>query len=156
MTSSPWWAPDVYADRRQFLMARNRVSAAVRAWFGANDFMEAETAILQVSPGNEAHLHAFSTRLVTPDVRDHVFYLHTSPEFAAKKLIAAGERRLFVAEPVLPGDEIYSVSEVTEVRRSRSKPDRGIVTLRVQTRNQRDEVVLEGTDVIMVGARSDA
>jgi acyl dehydratase len=65
------------------------------------------------------------------------------------------ETRRFV-EPVLPGDEIYSVSEVTEVRRSRSKPDRGIVTLRVQTRNQRDEVVLEGTDVIMVGARSDA
>jgi acyl dehydratase len=65
------------------------------------------------------------------------------------------ETRRFV-EPVLPGDEIYSVSEVTEVRRSRSKPDRGIVTLRVETRNQRDEVVLEGTDVIMVGARSDA
>jgi acyl dehydratase len=57
---------------------------------------------------------------------------------------------------VLPGDEIHSVSEVTEVRRSRSKPDRGIVTLRVETRNQRDAVVLEGTDVIMVGARSGA
>jgi len=65
------------------------------------------------------------------------------------------ETRRFV-EPVLPGDEIYSISEVTEVRRSRSKPDRGIVTLRVETRNQRDEVVLAGTDVIMVGARSDA
>ena len=65
------------------------------------------------------------------------------------------ETRRFV-EPVLPGDEIHSVSEVTEVRVSRSKPDRGIVTLRVETRNQRDEVVLEGTDVIMVGARSDA
>jgi len=64
------------------------------------------------------------------------------------------ETRRFV-EPVLPGDEIHSVSEVTEVRRSRSKPDRGIVTLRVETRNQRDEVVLDGTDVIMVGARSD-
>jgi acyl dehydratase len=65
------------------------------------------------------------------------------------------ETRRFV-EPVLPGDEIYSVSEVTEVRRSRSKPDRGIVTLRVETRNQRGEIVLEGTDVIMVGARSEA
>ena len=62
------------------------------------------------------------------------------------------ESRRFV-EPVLPGDEIHSVSEVTGVRRSTSKPDRGIVTLHVETRNQRDEVVLEGTDVIMVGAR---
>ena len=65
------------------------------------------------------------------------------------------ESRRFV-EPVLPGDEIHSVSEVTEVRRSRSKPDRGIVTMHVETRNQRDEVVLEGTDVVMVGARGGA
>ena len=65
------------------------------------------------------------------------------------------ESRRFV-EPVLPGDEIHSVSEITEVRRSRSKPDRGIVTLQVATRNQRDEIVLKGTDVVLVGARSNA
>jgi acyl dehydratase len=65
------------------------------------------------------------------------------------------ETRRFV-EPVLPGDEIHSVATITQTRRSRSKPDRGIVTLHVETRNQRDEVVLEGTDVIMVGARGDA
>ena len=65
------------------------------------------------------------------------------------------ETRRFV-EPVLPGDEIRSVSEITEVRRSRSKPDRGVVTLHVATRNQRDEIVLEGTDVVLVGARGDA
>jgi acyl dehydratase len=65
------------------------------------------------------------------------------------------ESRRFV-EPVLPGDEIHSVSEITEVRRSRSKPDRGIVTLHVATRNQRDEIVLEGTDVVLVGARDEA
>src|SRR3954468_8866105 len=96
MTSSPWWAPHVYADRRPFLVSRNRISVAVRAWFAANSFMEAETAILQISPGNEAHLHAFATSLVTPDVRSSPFYLHTSPEFAAKKLLSAGEPRLFV------------------------------------------------------------
>ena len=65
------------------------------------------------------------------------------------------ESRRFV-EPVLPGDEIHSVSEITGVRRSQSKPDRGIVTLHVATRNQRDEIVLEGTDVVLVGARSNA
>lgn len=65
------------------------------------------------------------------------------------------ESRRFV-EPVLPGDEIHSVSRIDEVRRSRTRPDRGIVTLRVETRNQRDEVVLEGTDVVMVGARDEA
>jgi acyl dehydratase len=63
------------------------------------------------------------------------------------------ESRRFV-EPVLPGDEIHSVSTVTDVRRSRSKPDRGIVTLAVETMNQRGETVLRGVDVVMVGARS--
>ncbi|HJP68177.1 MAG TPA: amino acid--tRNA ligase-related protein, partial [Sphingomicrobium sp.] len=95
MTSSPWWAPDVYADRRPFLAARNRILAVFRAWFSARNFVEAETAILQVSPGNEAHLHAFATALIAPDTTRTPLYLHTSPEFAAKKLLAAGEPRLF-------------------------------------------------------------
>jgi len=95
MTSSPWWAPHVYADRRPLLAARNRITAAFRAWFAARQFVEAETAILQVSPGNEAHLHAFATELVASDTSRTQLYLHTSPEFAAKKLLAAGEPRLF-------------------------------------------------------------
>jgi len=95
MTSSPWWARHVYADRRPFLLARSRIAAATRAWFAARDFVEVETAILQVSPGNEAHLHAFATALVSPDASKTQLYLHTSPEFAAKKLLAAGEERLF-------------------------------------------------------------
>ena len=93
--SSPWWDPGVYADRRPFLIGRVRITAAARAWFGARDFVEAETAILQVSPGNEAHLHAFATELVGLDGGRSPLYLHTSPEFAAKKLLAAGEARLF-------------------------------------------------------------
>jgi lysyl-tRNA synthetase class 2 len=92
---SPWWAPHVYADRRPFLRARSRIMAALRAWFGTQDFVEVETAILQASPGNEAHLHAFATELIAPDATRSRLYLHTSPEFAAKKLLAAGERRLF-------------------------------------------------------------
>jgi lysyl-tRNA synthetase class 2 len=95
MIASPWWAPHVYADRRPFLMARSRITAATRAWFSARDFAEVETAILQASPGNEAHLHAFSTELIAPDASRTRLYLHTSPEFAAKKLLAAGEQRLF-------------------------------------------------------------
>jgi elongation factor P--(R)-beta-lysine ligase len=93
--SSPWWDPGVYADRRPFLIGRARITAAMRAWFAARDFVEAETAILQVSPGNEAHLHAFATELIGQDGARSPLYLHTSPEFAAKKLLAAGESRLF-------------------------------------------------------------
>jgi elongation factor P--(R)-beta-lysine ligase len=92
---SPWWRPDRHADRRPFLIARNKVQAALRRWFEAEGFIEVETAALQVSPGNEAHLHAFATELVDPAGVRLPLYLHTSPEFACKKLLAAGEQRIF-------------------------------------------------------------
>lgn len=92
---SPWWAPHRHADRRPLLVARGRIKAALRQWFEARDFVEVETAALQVSPGNEAHLHAFATELVAPDGSRSTLYLRTSPEFACKKLLAAGERRMF-------------------------------------------------------------
>ena len=92
--SSPFWASHVHADRRPVLLARGRIVAALRAWFAAADFVEVETGALQVSPGNEIHLHGFATTLVAPDGTPARRYLRTSPEFACKKLLAAGERRI--------------------------------------------------------------
>jgi lysyl-tRNA synthetase class 2 len=92
---SPWWRPDLHAARRPFLGARARIRKAVRAWFEQRAFVEVETAALQVSPGNEAHLHAFATAVRAPDGTTAPVYLRTSPEFACKSLLAAGERRLF-------------------------------------------------------------
>ena len=92
---SPWWQPHVHADRRPLLLARNRIVAGIRQWFEAREFVEADCGALQGSPGNEAHLHAFATRMIGPDGTSHARYLHTSPEFACKKLLAAGETRLF-------------------------------------------------------------
>ncbi|MCZ8316231.1 EF-P lysine aminoacylase EpmA [Phreatobacter sp.] len=94
MTASPWWDRDRHADRRPFLLARNRIKAALRGWFADRAFTEVEAGILQVSPGNEAHLHGFATEALTIEGRAQPLYLHTSPEFAAKKLIAAGETRI--------------------------------------------------------------
>ncbi|MEJ0065300.1 MAG: amino acid--tRNA ligase-related protein [Caulobacteraceae bacterium] len=90
-----WWRPDVHEDRRPRLHVRNAITRAFRRWFEARDFVEVETAALQVSPGNETHLHAFETEIVGPAGRRAALYLQTSPEFACKKLLAAGERRIF-------------------------------------------------------------
>jgi len=92
---SPWWTPARHADIRPFLTARNAVIKAVRAWFDEQGFVEVETGILQVSPGNEIHLHAPRTELVGADGGRSTRYLRTSPEFACKKLLAAGETRIF-------------------------------------------------------------
>jgi lysyl-tRNA synthetase class 2 len=91
---TPWWDPARHADRRPLLLARNRIQAALRGWFAAEGFVEVDPAALCISPGNEAHLHGFATRAEGPDGRAAERYLHTSPEFAMKKLLAAGERRI--------------------------------------------------------------
>ena len=92
--SSPFWTPSAYADRRPILLTRGRIIAGLRAWFADQGFVEVETGALQVSPGNETHLHAFATALTAPDGIVSPFYLRTSPEFACKKLLAAGERKV--------------------------------------------------------------
>jgi lysyl-tRNA synthetase class 2 len=102
---TPWWRPDVLADRRPFLEARGRIVAAVRGFFAARDFVEVETPILQRSPGNEVHLSAFATERIAPDGARDRLYLHTSPEFACKKLIAGGVPRLFTLAKVFRNGE---------------------------------------------------
>jgi elongation factor P--(R)-beta-lysine ligase len=92
---SPWWSAARHADVRPFLMARNAIAKAVRAWFEEQGFVEVETGILQVSPGNETHLHAPRTELIGADGAGTTRYLRTSPEFACKKLLAAGEQKIF-------------------------------------------------------------
>lgn len=90
-----WWRPEAHAERRRFLAQRAATMQAVRGFFAGLDFIEVDPAVLQVSPGNEAHISAFATELVAPDATASRLYLHSSPEFAAKKLLAAGERRLY-------------------------------------------------------------
>jgi lysyl-tRNA synthetase class 2 len=92
---SPWWSAARHSDRKPFLLARAAITKALRAWFDEQGFSEVETGILQVSPGNETHLHAPRTELTHGDGTREPRYLRTSPEFAAKKLLAAGESKIF-------------------------------------------------------------
>ncbi|WP_128516902.1 EF-P lysine aminoacylase EpmA [Tabrizicola thermarum] len=92
--STPWWSPARHADRRPILLARNRIQAAIRGWLSAEGFTEVDPAALAISPGNEAHLHGFATQAIGNDGAGRTLFLHTSPEFAMKKLLAAGETRI--------------------------------------------------------------
>ncbi|WP_449041428.1 EF-P lysine aminoacylase EpmA [Paracoccus sp. (in: a-proteobacteria)] len=94
MTETPWWDPARHADRRPLLAARGRIQRAFRGWLEAEGFTEVDPAALAASPGNEAHLHGFATDAIGNDGQARRLYLHTSPEFAMKKLLAAGETRI--------------------------------------------------------------
>jgi elongation factor P--(R)-beta-lysine ligase len=109
-SSLPFWSPERHAARRPALVIRAKLKAALRAAFEAKRFMEVETGILQRSPGNETHLHAFSTRWHPPgeDVPggNDTLYLITSPEFSMKKLLVAGETKIYQFAPCFRAREI--------------------------------------------------
>jgi lysyl-tRNA synthetase class 2 len=91
-----WWRPDRLAARRENLAARGRILAAARQFFADGGFIEVETPALQISPGLEPHLRAFATVLNDPrEGKALPRYLHTSPEFAMKKLLAGGMSRIW-------------------------------------------------------------
>jgi lysyl-tRNA synthetase class 2 len=101
-----WWRPDRLAARADRLAARGRILSAAREFFAAQGFVEVQTPALQVSPGLEPHLQAFAAQLRDPrDGSVQPRYLHTSPEFAMKKLIAGGMTRIWQLAPVFRNGE---------------------------------------------------
>lgn len=102
----PFWTRQRHAARRPGLLVRARLKGAIRAHLEAQDFLEVETGIVQVSPGNETHLHAFAAEWVDASANAQRGYLHTSPEFGMKKLLAAGEKRIYQFAPVFRAREI--------------------------------------------------
>src|SRR5438034_6095255 len=91
-----WWRPDRLGARRANLRSRGLILAAVRDFFAEREYVEVDTPALQVSPGMEPHLKAFATVLHDPnDGTARPLYLHTSPEFAMKKLLAGGLARIW-------------------------------------------------------------
>jgi elongation factor P--(R)-beta-lysine ligase len=84
---------------------RSAITRMVQRWFDAEGFLEVDPAAMQVSPGNETHLHGFQTTVLCPDGSADELWLHTSPEFAMKKLLAAGETQIFALTHVFRNRE---------------------------------------------------
>lgn len=89
------WRPDRLSRRLPHLQTRARLQAAMRQWFSGEGFLEVETPILQAAPGAEVHLTGFATEWELPDGESRERWLHSSPEFAMKKLLAGGLPRIF-------------------------------------------------------------
>jgi lysyl-tRNA synthetase class 2 len=89
------WRPDRLARRLPHLQTRALIQAAMRQWFASEGFVEVETPILQAAPGAEVHLTGFATEWELPDGEERERWLHSSPEFAMKKLLAGGMPKIF-------------------------------------------------------------
>jgi lysyl-tRNA synthetase class 2 len=85
----PVWHPESLAARLPFLRRRTLLAQATRAFFAARGYTEVETPYAVPTPGEEVHLAAFRTERQHPDGRRAPLWLHTSPEFAMKKLLVA-------------------------------------------------------------------
>ena len=91
-----WWSGEQHSKKYNNLVKRDSIIKAIRAFFDEQDFREVETPYLQKAPGMEAHLQAFATQYHPPDgSAAEQYYLHTSPEFAMKKLLVAGWQRIY-------------------------------------------------------------
>jgi lysyl-tRNA synthetase class 2 len=91
----PVWHPESLAARMPFLRRRATLTRAVRAFFQDRDYTEVETPYAVPAPGEEVHLRAFATTREHPDGTRENLWLHTSPEFAMKRLLVAGAGPIF-------------------------------------------------------------
>jgi lysyl-tRNA synthetase class 2 len=89
------WAPERLAARRGYLQRRSLLRDATRAFFRARGYCEVETPYAVAAPGEEVFLSAFATERVATDGSRIPLWLHTSPEFAMKKLLASGAGPIF-------------------------------------------------------------
>ena len=102
---SRWWDPHIHQDRKPFLIKRQVITHEIRKFFYNQSFIEVEATCLQISPGNETHISAFETNFYDGSNQKQRLYLHTSPEFMCKKLLAAGETKLFTLAKVFRNRE---------------------------------------------------
>jgi len=101
----PRWHPDSLADRLAFLRRRGKLTRATRAFFEARGYTEVETPYAVACPGEEIHLTPFATADRTPEGAIVPLWLHTSPEFAMKRLLVAGSGPIFQFARVWRGGE---------------------------------------------------
>ena len=99
------WQPHRLADKLPALRRRALLNRQVRAFFDARGYLEVETDYAVRTPGEEVHLRPFRTERLSPHGARETLWLHTSPEFAMKKLLASGCGPIFQLARVWRNEE---------------------------------------------------
>jgi lysyl-tRNA synthetase class 2 len=89
----PDWRPTASLDA---LRLRATLLARLRAWFEREEVLEVDTPALSCAAATSPQLASFTSRYHGPGARhDALLYLHTSPEFPMKRLLAAGSGSIY-------------------------------------------------------------
>jgi len=93
LTDSTDWRPTASLEN---LKLRARILAEIRAFFSARDVLEVETPLLSCSGSTDPYLQSFTCHYLGPYApTGQQLYLQTSPEFAMKRLLAAGSGPIY-------------------------------------------------------------
>lgn len=95
MNTRNWQKIKQNPDLVSLFLVREKVIDTLRAFFKSRNFHEVETPLLVKSPGTEPYLEVFDTTLKFAEGDSYPAYLLTSPEYAMKKLLAAGFGNIF-------------------------------------------------------------
>ena len=99
----PNWRPSAALET---LRLRATLLTQIRAFFAARAVLEVETPVLSRAAGTELHLHSFTTQYCGPSAPpDGRLYLHTSPEYSMKRLLAAGSGSIYQISKVFRDGE---------------------------------------------------
>ncbi len=87
------WQPSATLET---LRLRARLLSSIRAFFERRGVLEVETSILSAAAVTDPNLASLSVRYTGPGApHGRVLYLHTSPEFPMKRLLAAGSGSIY-------------------------------------------------------------
>ncbi|KKW42096.1 MAG: Lysyl-tRNA synthetase-related protein GenX [Candidatus Magasanikbacteria bacterium GW2011_GWA2_56_11] len=95
------------AKNRALLTVRAHVVRLIREWFWQEGFLEAEAPQILRLPGQEPHLSPMKLAVHDERGREYAAWLHTSPEYAMKKMLAAGFERIFALGKVFRDYESF-------------------------------------------------
>jgi lysyl-tRNA synthetase class 2 len=98
--------------KRRNLILRGRILQGIRRFFLEEGFLEIETPCLVSSPGMEPHLRALEVSIHRPEGGPKRMYLHTSPEYAMKKLMGEGWEKIFQVCRVFRDEEISRIHQI--------------------------------------------
>jgi lysyl-tRNA synthetase class 2 len=129
----PIWHPESLAARLPFLTRRSALTRAVRGFFERRGYTEVETPYAVPAPGEEVHLRAFATTREHPDGTLEKLWLNTSPEFAMKRLLAAGAGPIFQFARVWRNGEAGALHAPEFTMLEWYRPDAGMDDLIAET-----------------------